>query len=94
MLNKRQIIILFGTALLLLIPLLGMQLSPEVHWTPLDFVVAGGLLIGTGFLGEFALRKTRKTPYRIAIYSALLIGLLLVWAELAVGIFGTPFVGN
>jgi hypothetical protein len=32
--------------------------------------------------------------YRILIIGLILILFLLVWAELAVGIFGTPFAGS
>jgi len=43
---------------------------------------------------EFTLRKIKKTKYRIAIILAILVSLLIIWAELAVGIFGSPFSGN
>jgi len=40
------------------------------------------------------LRKIKKTKYQIIIILAILVVLLLIWAELAVGIFGSPFSGN
>ena len=92
--NKRLIIILFVTVIILLIPLIAMLFTEEVNWSIFDFVVAGILLLSIGLLGEFVTRKINKTKYRIAIYVALLIVLLLIWAELGVGIFGTPFGGN
>lgn len=92
--NKRLIIILTAVAILLLIPLIAMQFTDEVNWTLSDFLVAGTLLLGTGLMCEFVLRKASKTVYRIFICLAILIAFLLVWAELAVGIFGTPFGGS
>ena len=92
--NKRLIGIALTVALLLLIPLIAMQFTDEVSWTLLDFVVAGVLLLGTGLMCELAMRKVKKIGHRIAICGALLVALLLIWVELAVGIFGTPFAGS
>jgi hypothetical protein len=71
-----------------------MQFTNEVNWTLFDFIVAGVLLLGTGLIFDLVIRKTKNIKYRIAISVALLIILLLVWAELAVGIFGTPISGS
>ena len=92
--NKRLKIILLIVAILLLIPLIAMQFTEEVNWTPLDFVIAGVLLLGTGLIFELIIRKIKNIRYRIGIAVALLIILILVWAELAVGIFGTPLSGS
>lgn len=92
--NKRLIIIILTSAILLLIPLIAMQFTDEVNWTLLDFVVAGTLLVGTGLIFDVILRKIKTTKYRIVISVSLLIALLLIWTELAVGIFGTPFSGQ
>jgi ABC-type Mn2+/Zn2+ transport system permease subunit len=92
--NKRLIGIVLAVAFLLLIPLIAMQFTNEVNWTLLDFVVMGVLLLVTGFMFEFAMRIIKKTTHRIAVCAVILVGLLLIWAELAVGIFGTPFAGN
>jgi len=92
--NKRLFIIVITSIIILFIPLIAMQFTDEVNWTPLDFVIAGILLIGTGLICEFTLRKIKKTKYRIPIILAILVVLLLIWAELAVGIFGSPFSGN
>jgi len=79
---------------MLLITFIAMQLSNEVNWGLLDFIVAGVLLLGAGFIVDFVIRKVPKINYRITIIVTLLILLFLIWAELAVGIFGTPFSGN
>jgi hypothetical protein len=57
-------------------------------------LLIGVLLLGTGLMCELVLRKVKKIKYRIAICGAILVVLLLIWMELAVGIFGTPFAGS
>jgi peptidoglycan/LPS O-acetylase OafA/YrhL len=92
--NKRLITIVSIAAFLLLIPLVAMLFTNEVKWGLADFVVAGVLLFGTGFMCELVMRKVKKIEQRIAICAIILALLLLIWAELAVGIFGTPFAGS
>ena len=92
--NKRLIGIVLAVVLLLFIPLIAMQFTHEVSWTILDFVVAAILLLGTGIMCELVIRKINKIKYRIVICVVLLVALVLIWAELAVGIFGSPFSGH
>jgi len=92
--NKRIVIILITAAALLLIPLIAMNFTNEVNWKIFDFLIAGVLLIGTGLTLEFILRKIKTLGYRILFVIALFLVLFLIWAELAVGIFGTPFAGS
>lgn len=92
--NKRPIGIVVTATLLLLIPLIAMHFTDEVNWTSTDFIAAGILLLGAGLALEFILRKIKTTRYRIVACTILLLAFLLVWAELAVGIFGTPFGGS
>ena len=92
--NKRLIIFIITLIILLLIPFIAMQFTDEVNWTLLDFIVAGVLLLSTGLIGELIIRKINKKNYRIAILVVLFVILILIWAELAVGIFGTPFSGQ
>jgi hypothetical protein len=54
------------TAFILLLPLVAMQMTDEVDWGILDFVLAGALLGGTGLLLELAARKPRNLAYRAA----------------------------
>jgi hypothetical protein len=92
--QKRPIIFLLTIAILLLIPLVAMQFTTEVRWTVSDFLVAGFMLLGTGILLEIILKQVKKRPYRRLLIALLLVLFLLAWAELAVGIFGTPFAGS
>ena len=84
--NKRLFIIVLITALLLLIPYIAMQFTKEVTWTLFDFIIAGVLLFSTGMLCELAIRKITNPKKRIAACATILLLLLLVWIELAVGI--------
>lgn len=92
--NKRLILILIAVPTLLLIPLIAMQFSTGVDWKIPDFLVMGVLLLGTGLLCELVLRKVKSVMGRIIFCGIVLLVFLLVWAELAVGIFGTPFAGS
>ena len=92
--NKRLKIILTAVPILLLIPFIAMQFTEKIAWTSLDFVVMGILLLSAGLLYEVVMRKVTRIKYRIALTIAILVIFLIVWAELAVGIFGTPFAGN
>lgn len=91
---RRPLLIVLAVGLLLAIPRIAMQFTDEVHWTGSDFLVAGTLLLGTGLLAEGILRTFTKWRQRFAWLAALGLVLLLVWAELAVGVFGTPFAGS
>lgn len=92
--NQSLGIILFVATALLLVPLVAMQFITEVNWTASDFLIAAILLYGTGFLIELAIRKVKKYEVRLLVIIGILLVLFLVWAELAVGVFGTPFAGS
>lgn len=81
-------------AILLMIPLVAMQFNTDVVWGPLDFLVAAILLSGTGLSIELVLRAVKKTEHRLLLCGIVLVVAFLVWAELAVGVFGTPFAGS
>lgn len=92
--NKRLVTILTIAAALLLIPFIAMQLTDQVNWSSFDFLVMGFLLLATGLLLELVFRKIRKKTHRYLFFAVILVTFLLIWAELGVGIFGTPFAGN
>ena len=92
--NKRLIIILASASTLLLIPLLAMQFTNEVNWSVSDFIVMGVLLFGTGLSIELLLRKVKNLNHRVVLCVVILFIFFLVWVELAVGLFGTPFAGS
>lgn len=90
----RITIILIVTAAILSIPLIAMQFTNEVKWTLTDFAAAGVLLLGSGLAIELVIRKVKAGTLRTVIFVIILLALFLIWAELAVGIFGTPFAGS
>lgn len=73
-----------GIIALLLLPLLAMQFTNEVMWTPSDFAFAGALLGGGAALYEVAVRWFPERRRWIA--AAILLVVALTWAEGAVGI--------
>ena len=91
---NRPAIIGTGILVILAIPFVAMQFSEEVNWSAFDFGVAALLLLllGTGI--ELVFRFTQKLGTRFLLLAAVVVLFLLVWAELAVGVFGTPFAGS
>ncbi len=92
--KKSLQIILISIGFLLLILLVAMQFTNQVNWSPLDFLIMGILLFGTGLVIDFARRKVKENEHRMLVIVAIVVIFLLIWAELAVGIFGTPFAGS
>jgi len=92
--NKRLIGIVVAAALILLIPLTAVKLDAGFKWSWFDFAIAGTILLGTGLVCELVLRKVRNWQYRLVLLGVVLFALFIVWAELAVGLIGTPLAGN
>ena len=93
LLNNHFARILLATTLVLLVPFVAMQFSGDVNWDLRDFVTIGVLLVTAGLIYEFMTTKLNK-KYRPAVAIGVIAVVLLIWAELAVGIFGTPFAGS
>jgi hypothetical protein len=91
---KMLIAIFLTVAILLSIPLIAMQFTNEVDWSLSDFIIMGVLLFTTGLGCELVLRRVKNLGRRFLICAAILLAFFLIWAELAVGIFGTPFAGS
>ena len=49
--------VLLVTGFVLAIPLVASQLTAGVEWSPFDYALAGGLIMGTGLLYELAVRR-------------------------------------
>jgi hypothetical protein len=93
-LTKRLLIIVGTVIILLLIPFTAMQFTDEVNWGVMDFVIMGALLLAMGLLINMIGKRIRKRTSKILLMTAVVVVFLLVWAELAVGIFGTPLGGS
>ena len=80
--------------LLLLIPLFGNIFSKQVNWSLFDFIVMGSLLGLTGLSIHFIIEKLRNKTFKIVTIIFALIIFLMIWVELAVGVFGSPITGS
>ena len=92
--NRRFSLVFIATSVLLSIPLIAMLFTNEVDWSPFDFLIMGGLLLSTGLAIEFFTRKVKNKTMGVVLVLSTLLVFLLIWAELAVGVFGTPFAGH
>ena len=64
------------------------------NWTPSDFAIAAALLFGAAFFINLAAVSQKPFFTKLMICLSVTLVLVLVWLELAVGIFGGPFAGN
>ena len=78
--------IALATGALLLIPLIAMQITNEVVWNSIDFIVMGSLIFGMASLFVLVARKL-PSKHRLLIGGMFFVIFLYIWAELAVGVF-------
>jgi hypothetical protein len=64
-----------------------------MDWDAFDFAVAAALLIGAGVAVALAARAS-DLRHRAAVCAAPLAAFLFIWAELAVGVVGSPIAGS
>ena len=85
---------IFYPLLLLLIPLIGMAFTDKIKWSTFDFIIMSSLLISLSIGINLVSNRVKKLNNRFLYTGILVLIFMLIWAELAVGIFGTPFAGN
>ncbi len=85
-LRNALLLVAFGSGLVLLLPLLAMQFTREVQWSAIDFALAWLLLFAAGGGVVLAARGLRGA-WRGWVIALLLLGFVLTWAQLAVGVF-------
>jgi peptidoglycan/LPS O-acetylase OafA/YrhL len=78
-----------GAVALLLLPFVVMQFSQQMNWGAEDFIFVGVVIGTVGLLFELAVRVSSNWSYRAAFGLALLGIVLVVWANVAVGIVGS-----
>jgi len=71
-----------------------MVFTQRIDWDSLDFIITGCILLLLGLLIRFLVKKIKNRKQRIITIIAIIILFLLVWTELGVGVFGTPFAGD
>ncbi|WP_288436982.1 hypothetical protein [uncultured Chryseobacterium sp.] len=95
MTQKQKTLIIYALPLALLsIPLVGNLISNEVNWSASDFLIAGVLLFTTAFLVNLVRNRIKKQNQKVLVTIFILLALALIWLELSVGIFGSPFAGS
>ena len=93
------------TLAILLVPLMAMifdwqfvdpgESTPEsINWTIFDFALMGALIFGAGLVYEFLRGRVGGRLNSLLLGMVIVIALIVLWAELAVGIFGSPLAGN
>jgi hypothetical protein len=85
---------IFYPLFLLLIPLIGMTITDEINWSPFDFFTMGSLLILLGIGINLVSSRVKNLKYRVLYIGVIVIIFMLIWAELAVGLFETPIAGS
>jgi len=75
-------------------PLIGMQLSSEINWELFDFIVAGIIITVLILVVELIFRKVQSSKKRFWLVFLIWVLFIMIWVELAVGIFESPFAGT
>jgi hypothetical protein len=83
--NALSTIIIIG--FLLLLPLIAMRFTHEVMWTLSNFALAAVILISAVVVWSIAVSRLHTKKNRTIVGVLLLIVLIMIWIELAVGIF-------
>jgi hypothetical protein len=91
--NRRTYLFL-GVVALLAANAVSMLFTDEVQWSAFDFAVAALLLGGAALAVDWVWTKIKGRRSRIIGAVAVLLVLALIWGELAVGLFGSPWAGN
>ncbi|MBP6597704.1 MAG: hypothetical protein KA196_09360 [Arenimonas sp.] len=76
-----------SAALLLALPWIAMRFTAEVAWDRADFLVFGAMLVLACGAYELCAHLTTRRRWRVVAAAVISASFLLVWAELAVGIF-------
>jgi hypothetical protein len=87
--NRLRPLVWGGATALLLLPAIAMRFTSEVNWDALDFIAMGAMLGIACGLYELAAWLSGNPAYRAAFGIAVVTGLLTVWVNLAVGMFGS-----
>tara|TARA_Y100000813_G_scaffold151355_1_gene111660 strand:- start:281 stop:547 length:267 start_codon:yes stop_codon:yes gene_type:complete len=81
------------TLILLTIPFLSNIFLNDFNWNLVDFIIMGILIFSCLSFTSYVRNKFSGIKEILAIIIVVIIFILL-WVELAVGIFGSPFAGS
>ena len=78
----------------LLIPLVANQISEQVNWNAMDFIIMGIFLIFSAYWIQKVIKKIKSKSKKVVFISLIILIFLLLWIEMAVGIFNSPIAGS
>ena len=81
------------TVAVLLVVFLASLLSDQVTWSIYDFLIGGGLIFVFATI-ETILWNKLKSKHRLFVVLFVLLVFLILWAEMAVGLFDSPLAGS
>ena len=91
--SKNKLIKIFFPLLVLLIPLVGVIFF-DLDWSGFDFLVMASFILSLSISVNLILYCFKSSRLKLLLVFISVILFLLIWIELAVGIFGTPFAGS
>ena len=69
-------------------------ISDEFDWNLFDFIILFIMMIFAGASFEFVSRIIKNEKNQKILFVIIIFSFLLIWAELGVGIFNSPFAGD
>ena len=81
------------TVAILLVVFLASLFSDHVTWSIYDFLIGGGLILVFTTI-EIILCNKMKSQHRLFVVLFVLLVFLILWAEMAVGLFDSPLGGS
>lgn len=67
--------------------------TDQVNWSLLDFFIMGALLLALSVTIRL-IRRSLPNPKKWVYILFVIVLFILIWAELGVGIFGSPIAGD
>ena len=89
---QKMYLIIFGFVLSII--LLFNIISDEFDWNLFDFIILFIMMIFAGASFEFVSRIIKNEKNQKILFVIIIFSFLLIWAELGVGIFNSPFAGD
>lgn len=92
--TKQIIRSVLAAELILLVPLIAMIFSDDAQWSVSDFIIVGVLLAGVGIGYQLIVTGIKNNSKQAALGIVLAALMILLWIEMAVGLFGSPIAGS
>lgn len=91
---KQFVYLILAILGLLLLPLIGDLISSEVHWSLFDYSVMALLLTIMGLIAILVYNRFKNSELKFLYYVVIALIFVLIYIELAVGLFGSPIAGD